>query len=196
MSVTLDSVAPFLTESRLAHVQRVVTMTERLCLHYGQPLDDALQAALLHDVLKSQSPDSLREKGIAISSDLQQLYLDYPAVFHALAAPFVLPFFFPSLSNSVLEAVGLHTTGDADMSLLSMLIYIADFIEEGRKGPVFDYVRPLAFLNLNRSIACASFSTLRYLRMKNLKVHPLSELCFSFYESFLKDEDRVCLHAF
>ena len=57
-----------------------------------------------------------------------------PKVFHAKTAALLIPREFPEYADpEIVSAVYKHTTGCADMTLMDMLIYLADYIEPTRK---------------------------------------------------------------
>ncbi len=90
-------------------------------------------AALLHDLTKERSYDeqlALCERG---SVRLDEEELRSPKVLHAFTAPIVIAEEYPQFADpSILTAIRQHTTGDAQMSLFSKLLYLADYIEDGR----------------------------------------------------------------
>jgi HD superfamily phosphohydrolase YqeK len=55
-------------------------------------------------------------------------------VFHSFTAPVVIKSEFAAFAtDNVLSAVFYHTTGAPDMSLFDEIIFVADYIEQGRK---------------------------------------------------------------
>ena len=94
-------------------------------------------AALLHDITKEYSVqkhiDIIREHLSFVSeSDMVAA-----SVYHSLTAPFVIKNEFSEYADEdILSAVLNHTVGAPDMSVFDEIIFISDYIEEGRTYPV------------------------------------------------------------
>lgn len=127
-------VAARLSPYRWAHTQGVEKMTARLAELLAPDDADWLRAAaLLHDITKEESNDSqlrlLAEAGITLRPDEAAS----PKTWHAITAPIVIAAEFPDLATPpLLSAVRWHTTGHAGMSVGEAIVYLADYIEEGR----------------------------------------------------------------
>ena len=122
---------------RFAHTAGVVEMAARLAKLYCPEKEEMLRAAaLLHDITK-ELPDGeqlklLADAGIALRAD----ELASPKIYHGITAPLAVARDFPELATKeLLSAVRWHTTGRADMTLTETLLYLADYIEEGRSFP-------------------------------------------------------------
>lgn len=50
------------------------------------------------------------------------------------------------------EAIKYHTTGKQNMTMLSKILFISDLIEENRDFSDVEYIRELAFADLNKAI--------------------------------------------
>ena len=60
-----------------------------------------------------------------------------PPIFHSLSAPSVIERDFPEFyTEDIVSAIYNHTTGDPEMSVFDEIIFIADYIEEGRTYPL------------------------------------------------------------
>jgi HD superfamily phosphohydrolase YqeK len=57
------------------------------------------------------------------------------------------------------------------MSLLEKIIYLADYLEEGRSGDCINELRQLVFSNLDRTLEIVLEKTLKYLIENNRIVH-------------------------
>ena len=91
-------------------------------------------SALLHDITKEYDT----AKQLQILSDFGIIVNDVvamsPKVLHAMTAALIVPIEFPEFSSSqVVSAIRNHTCGHKDMSLLDIIIYLADYIEPLRK---------------------------------------------------------------
>ena len=130
-----ERVAARLTPYRMAHTLGVEEMTRRLAALFAP--DDApwlRAAALLHDVTKEESKERQLELLKAGNVTLRPDEMASPKTWHAITAPLVITAEFPDFATPpLLSAVRWHTTGRAGMTLGEAIIYLADYIEYGRK---------------------------------------------------------------
>lgn len=126
-----------LSPYRFAHTKGVADMAECLAALYCPEDREMLRAAaLLHDITKELDGATqlalLDEAGIALRAD----ELASPKIYHGITAPFVIARDFPAFAKApLLSAVRWHTTARAGMTLCEAILYLADYIEEGRKFP-------------------------------------------------------------
>ena len=84
--------------------------------------------------------------------------------------------------KAILNAVLNHTTGRPEMSRLEKIIYIADYIEPGRKhAPNLSQVRALAFHDLDRALLQILKDTLDYLQSIESPIDPLTQRTYDYY---------------
>ncbi|MBQ8208675.1 MAG: bis(5'-nucleosyl)-tetraphosphatase (symmetrical) YqeK [Clostridia bacterium] len=120
---------------RLEHTLGVESMAAELGELYAPEKIDILRAAaLLHDITKENSFEKqlqICEKlGIIIPSAAKAA----PKTLHAITAAAVIPSEYPLFAmREIIDAVRWHTTGREDMSICEKIIYLADYIEYGRK---------------------------------------------------------------
>lgn len=93
-------------------------------------------AALLHDIAKELPKEEqlrlIREGGAPLTEE----DLSTPTLYHAFAAPALIRRDFPRFATeNILSAVFAHTTGRANMTLFEKIIFLSDYIEEGRTYP-------------------------------------------------------------
>ena len=75
------------------------------------------------------------------------------------------------------------------MTLLDKIIYIADYIEPGRKElPNMAEVRKLAFTDINECLYRILEDSLVYLNSKNISVDPMTEKTYLYYKNKLNKE--------
>lgn len=115
------------------------------CCYDGDKSEIAA-AALLHDVSKEYSVaeqiDMIRKSELLLNdSDL----ISEP-IFHSLTAPYVIKRDFPEYSTrNILSSALNHTTGSPDMTLFDEIIFVADYVEDGRKYPNCISVREVLY---------------------------------------------------
>lgn len=160
-----------MSEARFEHVLGVEQSAIALAKRYGCSVEKASIAALTHDYAKERSADEFRfiieNKGF----DLNLLRWGN-AIWHGFVGAYFVEHELGITDHDILEAIRLHTTGAPQMSLLSKIIYVADYIEPGRDFPGVEEARRLAVLDLNQAVAFETKQTLQYLIGKNVPIYP------------------------
>ena len=118
---------------RYVHTMGVVETAMRLAPKYGVDPQRARLAALLHDCAKSMEFAQMQALVRANVSDTDDEELAMEPVLHAPAGSIVARDVFGVKDEEILSAIRRHTLGDANMTPLEYLIYVADFIEPNRK---------------------------------------------------------------
>lgn len=96
-------------------------------------IDELRVAALLHDITKELSVEGHIALAKAHNRELSEDELKSPKTLHAITAEMKIGDSFNEFATeSVCQAVRYHTTASEDMELFDAIIYIADYIEEGR----------------------------------------------------------------
>ena len=108
-------------------------------------------AALLHDVSKEMDID----EQLCLLDNCERIDKKQkcvPAALHSFSAVAVILRDFPNLAtNNILDAVENHTLGSPNMSLFSEIIFISDYIEEGRAYFESASVRKTLFEKIKQS---------------------------------------------
>ena len=132
-----DDIREQMSERRFAHTLGVEQMAARLAALY-LPEEVALlrAAALLHDMTKELGREEqaaiLAQGGVVLRPDEACAH----KIWHGMTAALLTPTRYPHLADPVLlSAVRWHTTGHDGMTVPEALLYLADYIEEGRVIP-------------------------------------------------------------
>ena len=141
-----------LSESRYLHTLGVARAAELLAVLCAPELvDEAVVAALLHDVSKEYSHNEqlhiISEEKISIDREDEST----PAVLHSFTAPAVIKRDFEKFATpNVLSAALYHTIGSPDMSVFDEIIFLSDFIEDTRSYDSSIELRKYVFSNMKR----------------------------------------------
>ena len=74
------------------------------------------------------------------------------------------------------------------MSPLEKIIYIADYIEPGRKqAPNLPEVRKMAFVDLDKALLMILEDTLTYLQGTNNVVDPMTQKTYDYYKQKMEE---------
>ncbi len=129
-----SAVEKVLSPYRMAHTRGVAKMAERLARLY-LPREASLlrAAALLHDITKEMPREEHLDILRAAKRPLRRDERENPKVWHAITAPIVIKEHYPAFAvPALLSAVRWHTTAHARMTVREAILYLADYIEEGR----------------------------------------------------------------
>lgn len=153
-----------LSKERYRHTLGVEEVAVKLARHYGEDIEKARMAALLHDC--ARCIDSARMRRLvgdrAGKSALR-------ALMHAPAGEALARQEYGITDEQVLSAIRWHTTGREGMTKLEKIVYLADIIEPNRQAyPGLDALREAAFRDLDEAVRMAAVSTMRYVRARGL----------------------------
>lgn len=121
------------TEHRFKHTLGTEQCAKRLASYYNIDKEKAQNAALLHDCAKWMDSSSMIKNALEYGLELDEVYRDNPDLAHGWAGANIAEKEFGVDDKDILEAICYHTIPCLEMSDLSKLIYVADFIEETRK---------------------------------------------------------------
>ena len=142
-----------ISHSRFIHTVGVVSAAQIIARELLPEKEKEITcAAYLHDIAKERPTDELislaRQYGYEPTDD----DISSPQVLHAFAAPAVIKNDFPAFAtDDILASVFKHTTGDSEMTLFDEIIFIADYIEDGRKYPTCIKVREMLYESLRQA---------------------------------------------
>jgi len=140
-----------LNPERVPHVKGCEEEALKLAERWGARLDDAREAAILHDITKRfDVHDNIRileDRGVEVG-DLSN---SGEKLLHPKSGAVLAKAIFGA-SDAVADAIMWHTTGKPEMSLLEKIIYIADYIEPTRDFTGVDKMRELAYENLDAAL--------------------------------------------
>lgn len=161
----IDKLQSKLTEKRLLHSIGVEFTAASMAMVYGVDIEKARMAGLLHDCAKGLSAKEKIEKakkhGISISDYEEK----NPEMLHAKLGAYYAKTKYGVLDEDVLNAITYHTTGRPDMSLLEKIIFVADYIEPGRKMlDELPEIRKEAFSDIDKCVIHILKNTIAYLK--------------------------------
>ena len=175
-----------LEKGRYEHTKGVMYTAGCLAMAHGYSIEKAMLAGLLHDCAKC-IPDDEKIK-ICEKNDIPITPVEYEApdkLLHAKLGAYLAETEYEVSNPEILHAIKVHTTGEPDMSILDKIIYIADYIEPGRdKAPNLEYVRMLAYKNLDACMAEILCDSLKYLSSRGGSIDPTTKMTYDFYKQY------------
>ena len=162
-----------MSERRFQHVLGVEETAIALAAKYGCSTEKASIAALTHDYAKER-PDE--EFILVIKREgYDPALLQYGnAIWHGLIGASFVERELGITDEEILQAIRVHTTGAAQMSLLDKIIYVADYIEPNRSFPGVHDARESALLDLDEAVAFETKRTLAHLIEQEQQINPKS----------------------
>ncbi len=146
-----QSVKMRLSEQRFLHTEGVVRAALAIAENFPElEVSEVTAAALLHDVTKELTVDEHCRLAEEYSAPFSAEEIDSVAILHSLSAPYLVKRDLPDFAtDNIMSALKNHTTAEGGMSLFDEVIYIADYVEDGRVYPACIRVRELLFTGLD-----------------------------------------------
>lgn len=161
----IDILKKSLKRGRFEHSLGVAYTAANLAMCYGFDVNKAYRAGLLHDCTKYMDADEAlsycKKKGIIIS-DVEK---DNPtALLHSKTGAVMARDKYKEDDEEILSAIRYHTTGKPAMTNLEKIIFIADYIEPGRKElPQMADIRKMAYTDLDKCLVMMYESIISYI---------------------------------
>ena len=178
-----------LDTERYEHTLGVMYTAASMAMRYYEDVEKALLAGLLHDCAKCISGENKIKLCNKYHLSVSEVEKKNPSLLHAKLGAFLAAKKYHIKDKDVINAIASHTTGCPNMTLLDKIIYIADYIEPGRKElPNMAEVRKLAFTDINECLYRILEDSLVYLNSKNISVDPMTEKTYLYYKNKLNKE--------
>ena len=166
---------------RFAHTLGVEFTAAALAMRYQADVTDAQIAGLLHDCAKCLTDEkrvSICEKHQIPMTDIERRN---PFLLHAKVGEYLAKEKYGITNPDILNAIRFHTTGRENMSLLERIVFVADYIEPGRRqAPNLTEIRQLAFTDLDAAMLKILEDTLSYLKATGGELDPMTEITYEY----------------
>lgn len=137
--------AALLSPTRYRHSLNVMEISKDLADLYGADPEIAASAGLLHDLSREMNPSALlsltKEYGLPLNRIEEQI----PILLHGKVGAVILQKDWEVKDPGILDAIAQHVTGAPQMSLISQILFIADYAEVGRGFIQSKVARTLAY---------------------------------------------------
>ena len=183
-----EKLAHTLDLARYEHTLGVMYTAGSLAMAHSCDISKAMLAGLLHDCAKCISLEEMLKWCEEYHFPMTEMEKKSKNLLHAKAGAVVAEHEYHINDKEVLQAITWHCTGRPNMSLLEKIVYVADFIEPGRKeAKNLDYIRKTAFVDLDACIAQITYDILNYLESKGYEIDPTTEETYHFYKECRKE---------
>lgn len=177
-----------LTKERYQHTVGVAHTAMALAMRYNPDTSNsdfivkAELAGMLHDCAKCM--DNSKKLSVCNENNISysKLEMENPYLLHGKVGAYIARKKFDIEDIDILNAITWHTTGHPEMSLLEKIIYIADYIEPGRKPiPELNEIRQQAFVDIDKAMIKILSNTLSYLKASGKKIDPMTQETYNYY---------------
>ena len=178
-----------LDQKRYEHTQGVSYISAALAMRYGEDIQKAELAGLLHDCAKCL--DNEKKIHICRKNDIRISEAENrnPFLLHAKVGGHLAKTKYKINDEDIINAILYHTTGRPGMSLLEKIVYIADYIEPGRNQITnLNEVRHLCFQDIDQALLKILEDTLVHLKDTKKEIDPMTQLTYEYYKRKISEE--------
>lgn len=169
---------------RYEHTLGVEFTSAALAMRYGEDIKNAQLAGLLHDCAKCLSDEKRLYICEKHNISINEVERRNPFLLHAKVGCFLAMEEYKVYDPDVINAILNHTTGRPGMSLLEKIVFIADYIEPGRKhAPNLKQIREMAFVDLDKALLMILEDTLEYLKSTGCESDPMTQKTYEYYHA-------------
>ena len=179
-------VREMITDKRYEHTLGVEYTACCLAYRYGADPIKARTAAVLHDCAKYVPHERMIQECEEAGCPVSESERKNAAILHAKLGAYRAKDVYQIDDEDILSAIACHTTGKPEMNTLDKIIYIADYIEPGRRPlPMLDEIRAVAFQNLDKAMYLILKSTLSYLNDKKSDIDQMTQKTYEYFQQLL-----------
>lgn len=178
-----------LGEHRFLHSVGVMDTAASLAMRYGYPVNIARVAGILHDCAKKYDNKKLLKLCGKYGLEVTEAEEKAPHLLHAKVGAYMAYDRFGVTDPDIIHAIKTHTTGEAGMSLLGKIIFVADYIEPLRDKAIrLGEIRQVAFYDLDLATLMILEDTISYLKKNDFY---MDEKTLETYEYYKQKCDKL-----
>lgn len=174
----ISKIKQAVSSKRFQHILGVEKSALDLAKKNNYSLEKASIAALVHDYAKERTDQEFKEAILKfnLSSDLLN-WNNF--IWHGVVGAEFIRTELGIEDEEILNAVRRHTVGDIEMTTLDQIVYVADYIEEGRDFPGVKEARLIASESLKAAVSFETKHTLQFLMENNKVIYPAAILTYN-----------------
>lgn len=182
-----------LDRDRYVHTVGVAYTAAALAMRYGEDLERAYLAGLLHDCAKCLPKEDRLPLCKAWKIPVKEIEKKNTTLLHAKMGAYLAKNKYGVKDQEILSAIACHTVGKPDMTLLEKIIFTADYIELNRdQAKDLPIIRKTAFENLDLAVYLMTKGTLDYLNTSSDKEIDTDALeVFAFYKQKVEEQGLI-----
>ena len=176
-----------LKPKRYNHTLGVRYTAQAMAMRFGEDMEKAGFAGVLHDCAKYMEDKEILEKCDKHHISCSEAERKMPHLLHAKLGVYYARKKYGISDEQILSAIRWHTTGKPSMTALEKIIFIADYIEPGRKMvPDMEKIRRVSFLDLDEAMYLILKNTLSYLQDERMEskgfIDPYTTDAYEYYK--------------
>lgn len=161
-----------LSEKRYYHSLCVADEALRLAKKYGASEQKAYLAGLLHDITKNSPKEEHLNIFNTFGIILNNVEKNAEKLWHAISGAAFVRYILNIQDEQIIDAIRYHTTAKEDMSMLSKILYLADFSSRDRDYDDVDIMRSLVDKSLDEAYIYALQYSVKDLVEQKRAIHP------------------------
>lgn len=170
---------------RFRHCEGVAFTAADLAERNGVSVPKAVAAAYLHDCAKHPTKLLARRALRGTPFRMDALEWELPPLWHCAVGAALAWKVWGIRDAEILAAVRCHTLGAPGMGPLAQVIFVADYVEPGRRFADAPRLRRLAKRNLRQAVLAKCAGVLSHLSQNGERIHPR---LVETWNAFLKGE--------
>lgn len=163
-----------LSLARYHHSLSTSRVASQLATRYDLNPMKALVAGLLHDCAKALTPGQQRDYIERNNIHLDEVEFKEPGLWHGPIGEVMAKEAFGIEDHDILKAIRIHSIGSSQMSLVTKIVYVADYVEPYRSFKGRGEIARLALKNLDLAALYVLNHKLTHLLHKRTLIHPNS----------------------
>ncbi len=188
----MNAIRKSLPSRRFEHTLGVTYTAACLAMRYGEDIEKARIAGLLHDSAKYMSSKEKIQTCLKNGLSVSEYEEKNPELLHAKLGAYLAREEYGISDPEILSAITWHTTGKPDMTLLEKILYIADYMEPNRdQAPNLPEVRRLAFLDLDECLFLILKDSVSYLASRNIIIDPMTQTTYEYYKALRENQGNI-----
>ena len=182
----LQEVSQKVEKSRFEHILRVEAKAVEIGQKYGADVEACRLAALLHDYAKDmQRSEVVKVQNVAHITD--EMLAFGSQIWHGPAGAYFAKETFGVTNQEILDAIYQHTIGGEQMSLVAKVVFVADYIEDGRDFPGVAEARERANQDLDATVIYKIKQTLKHLVDREARIYPYTLTVYNQWMQKMED---------
>ena len=173
-------------DHRYEHSVRVARCAELLAQRHYLDAGKARVAGMLHDLARLYSGPRLLDECERREIPIGEFERHNPIVLHAPLGAALARDEFGIDDPDVLSAIAKHTLGDAEMSPLDCILYLADSLEPGRDFAEREDLWNLALSDLRAAMSMTILASIDYLHAHGREPAPQTLAALHAFQTIVK----------
>lgn len=180
-----------LSERRYIHSIGVMESAISLAERFGEDIDKARIAGLLHDCAKEVDKDEAVELCDELGIEIDDAKRVQKGLLHADLGAELVKTEYDISDSEIYDAIKYHTMGRENMTMLDKIIYLADFIEPSRRDfEGLTELRKLCMEDLDEAMLFAINLSISFVLNKGKVLHKQTLATRDYFQKLKEEKGR------